>query len=149
MESTNVLLLVLVATLVVSFGIAAVIVRGTRAKAARALAELGDAQQTMAAAALGRSGPDQASLTGTGTLVLTADEVAFAQWRPERLVRIPRRDLVRVDTVREHLGKSMKSDVLRLCWRSGDAPEESVAFFVRDLDPWLRDLGGHRGSPEA
>lgn len=148
MSSTNILLLVVLASVAVSMVIAVMIVRSSRARADASLAGLGTPLRSIAATALGRSDDAAERLTGTGTLVLTADEVAFAQWRPTRLLRIPRAGIVRTDTTREHLGKSMKDDVLRITWRSPGAAEESVAFFVRDLDPWLRDLGGQR-SPEG
>ena len=38
----------------------------------------------------------------------------------------------------------MNHDVLRIRWTTADG-EDTVAFFVRDLDPWLDDLGGKRG----
>lgn len=146
MSSTTVLLLVLLGTIALSMVIAAVIVRAGRSRAEAALATLGPPTRTTAASALGRTGDPAEPLNGTGTLVLTAAELGFAQWRPERLLRIPRADIATVDTTREHLGKTMKDDVLRVTWRDGGV-DESVAFFVRDLDPWLQDLGGHRSPP--
>ena len=51
--------------------------------------------------------------------------------------------ITEVDTTRTHLGKTMNDDLLRIRWSSADADgEDTVAFFVRDLDPWLTDLGG-------
>jgi hypothetical protein len=148
MSSSTTLLIVLLVAIAVSMVIALAIVRGSRARADTALAGLGTPLRKMAASALGRTGEPAEPLTGTGTLVLTSDELGFAQWRPSRLLRIPRADIVRTDTTREHLGKTMKDDVLRVTWRDGGV-EESVAFFVRDVDPWLADLGGQRGAPEA
>jgi hypothetical protein len=146
MSSTTVLLVVIVASIAVSVAIAAAIVRSSRTRADAALAPLGPPLRTTAASALGRTGDGTEAITGTGTLVLTAEELGFAQWRPARLLRIRRADILHTDTTREHLGKSMKDDVLRLTWRGDGNVEESVAFFVRDLDPWLADLGGHRAT---
>ncbi len=137
---------VLLASIAISLGLAALIVRRGRTQADRALEPVGPRERTTAATALGRTAGDDAALSSTGTLVLTASEVAFAQWRPQRLLRIPRSDLLRVDTTREHLGKTMRSDVLRLTWLEG-GEEQQVAFFVRDLDAWLADLGGQRPEP--
>lgn len=147
MSSTTILLLVLLATLVVSMGIAAIIVRAGRTQAQDALESLGPPLRSMAATALGYTAEGSEPLTATGTLVLTADAVGFAQWRPARLLRIPRTGITRTDTTRSHLGKEMKEDVLRITWQDGAGPEESVAFFVRDIEPWLTDLGGHRTDP--
>jgi len=144
----NALLLVVLAAVVVSLAIALLLVRRSRARAAAALAPLGTPVRSSAATSLGRTGEDADQVRGTGTLVLTQDELGFAQWQPHRLLRIARTDIVVTDTTREHLGKSMKSDVLRVLWRSPDVHggEESVAFFVRDLDQWVADLGGDRGT---
>lgn len=149
MSSTTTLLIVILVTVVVSLLIAGAIVRGARARADAALTPLGEPIRKIAATALGRTGEPAEPLTGTGSLVLTGEELAFAQWRPARLLRIRRADIVRTDTTRDHLGKVMKDDVLRVTWRGDGAIEESVAFFVRDLDPWLSDLGGQRATPDA
>jgi hypothetical protein len=143
MGPTAVILLVLLASIAISLGLAALIVRRGRTQADRALEPLGPRTRTTAATALGATDEARGALTSTGTLTLTPTEVAFAQWRPRHLLRIARADIERVDTTREHLGKTMRSDVLRLSWREG-ATEHQVAFFVRDLDAWLADLGGVR-----
>jgi hypothetical protein len=143
------LLIVILIALAVSMVIAVFIVRASRARADAALSALGEPLRKIAATALGRTGEPAEPLNGTGTLILTSEELAFAQWRPTRVLRIRRADIVRTDTTRDHLGKVMKDDVLRITWRGDGAMEESVAFFVRDLDPWLTDLGGQRGTPEA
>ena len=119
-------------------------VRGGRRRAQARLAEVpGIVHRSMAASSLGLEGLGPGRLNGTGTLVLTDVEVAFAQWRPDELVRIPRSAITVVDTTRTHLDKSMKTDLLRIRWNV-DGVEDSIAFFVRDLDPWLADLGGTR-----
>lgn len=144
MNDTAVLLLVILAAVVVSMVVAAVIVRRSQSRAAAALSGVGPARSTVAATALGMSGSDDTDLRGTGTLALTDEELAFAQWRPEHLLRIPRSAITRVDTTREHLGKTMKTDVLRVTWRSpgpGGGDERSIAFFIRDPGPWLTELG--------
>ena len=147
MSSTTVLLLVLLASLVVSMIIAFLVVRSSRARADAALEPLGPTLRHTAASALGRTDEGDAPLRGTGTLALTGEAVAFAQWRPPRLLTIARTDIIRTDTTREHLGKTLKDDVLRITWRAGGT-EESVAFFVRDIEPWLADLNG-RHTAEA
>ena len=81
---------------------------------------------------------------------LTNDEVAFAQWRPEYLLRIPRAQILQVDTTRTHLERTMKNDVLRIRWTDATTgAEDTFAAFVRDLDPWLTDLGGQRSPHDA
>ena len=137
-------LLILVGTLAVSAVVALVIVRRGRVRAQERLAEVpGPTLRSTAATSLGRESQRGDQVRGTGTLVLTEAEVAFAQWRPDHLVRIPRPGIVEVDTTRSHLDKTMNHDLLRIRWATPDG-EDTVAFFVRDLDPWLDDLGGNR-----
>ena len=137
--------LVLLLPLIASAVIALVIVRGGRSRAQARLAEVpGTVMRTSAATSLGLSSQAEAPVRGTGTVVLTDLEVAFAQWRPDRLLRIPRASIVETDTTREHLGRTMNGDVLRIRWRTDDGTEDCVALFLRDLDPWLADLGGTR-----
>jgi len=137
---------ILLITLAVSALIAMVIVRNGRAKALARLAEVpGPVRRSMAATCLGLESAGTGQVKGTGTLVLTNDEVAFAQWRPDRLIRVPRSAIAEVDTTRSYLGKTMNADMLRIRWTAEGNPD-TVAFFVRELDPWLADLGGHRGA---
>ena len=139
---------ILLATLAVSAVIAWVIVRGRRRRAEARLSEVaGDLRRSTAATSLGQASDDR-PVRGTGSLVLTDAEVAFAYWQPDRLVRVPRAAIVQVDTTRSHLGKVMSNDLLRIHWSTDDPDGDSIAFFVRDLDPWLADLGGTR-TPET
>lgn len=150
MDSTSVILLVILASVALSFAIAFAIVRTGRARATARLAEIGPLERSTAATSLGLTSLGSSQVRGTGTLALTATEMAFAQWRPDRLVRIPRPAITKVDTTREHLGRTMRSDVLRIRWRDPevDGGEDTIALFVRDLDPWLTALGGAR-APEG
>ena len=141
---------VLILALAASAIIAIILVRQGRMRAGRRLAEVsGSVQRSTAATSLGVESQGSSPDRGTGTLVLTDAEIAFAQWRPDRLVRIPRAAITTVDTTRTHLGKTMNSDLLRVHWQDGGT-SDAVAFFVRDLDPWLTDLGGTRSvDPDA
>jgi hypothetical protein len=137
---------ILLITLAVSALIAMVIVRNGRSKALARLQEVpGPVRRSMAATCLGVESAGAGQGKGTGTLVLTDEEVAFAQWRPDRLIRVPRSAITEVDTTRSYLDKTMNADMLRIGW-TADGNPDTVAFFVRELDPWLADLGGHRGA---
>jgi hypothetical protein len=140
---------ILLLTLAVSAVIAVVIVRNSRSRAQARLEEVpGPVRRSMAATCLGLTSIGAGQTRGTGTLAITDAEVAFAQWRPDRLIRIPRPAIAEVDTTREYLSKSMNADMLRIRWTTAEG-DETVAFFVRDLDPWLTDLGGTRTSGEG
>jgi hypothetical protein len=74
-------------------------------------------------------------------LALTKRELLFAQWVPNRLLRIPRRSIAEVTTVRSHLGKSMGRDLLKVVWTTELGTQDSIALGVGDLEGWLEALG--------
>lgn len=147
----TILLGVVLLSLLVSAAVALVIVRRGRQRALTRLAEVpGAVRRSMAATSLGLASLGKGSSQGTGTLVLTDEELAFAQWRPDRLTRIRRSDIVEVDTTRHHLDKTMNADLLRVRWTSAEAGGEDVfVAYLRDLDPWLHDLGGTRSPADG
>ncbi len=83
---------------------------------------------------------------GSGSLALSGTELVFAQWVPDRSLRIPRTAIESVDTIGSHLGKTVGARLLRVRWRA-DGREDEIALQVPDLDGWLRDLGAIPGSP--
>ena len=85
------------------------------------------------------AGPWQ--VRGNGTLALTEEELLFAQWVPNRLLRIPRAAIVEVTTARAHLGKTMGRKLLKVAWANERGERDSIALWVRDLDGWLAALG--------
>jgi hypothetical protein len=77
---------------------------------------------------------------GNGNLALTEDELLFAQWVPNRLVRILRDSIVEVTTARSHLGKWIGRDLLKVVWTTDLGTQDSIGIWVRDLDGWLEAL---------
>ena len=65
---------------------------------------------------------------GLGILALTTDELLFIQVLPEREVRIPRRSITSVETVRSFLGKTQGRELLKVAWDG-----EEAAWDVTDL----------------
>lgn len=78
---------------------------------------------------------------GNGSLALTKHELLFAQWVPNRLTRIPRSSIVEVTTVRSHLGKTVRRDLLKVVWTTELGARDSIALWAADLDDWLAALG--------
>ena len=77
---------------------------------------------------------------GNGTLALTGRELLFAQWVPNRLLRIPRSSITEVTTARSHLGKWIARDLLKVGWTNEIGEADSIALWVPDLDGWLEAL---------
>ena len=77
---------------------------------------------------------------GNGALVLTADELAWFRFIPERTdLRIPRQSITKVDTAKVHLGKTYGRDLLRVSF-DNDGEPDSIAWYVTDLGAWLTQL---------
>jgi hypothetical protein len=89
---------------------------------------------------LGVESAGQWQVRGNGDLALTEDELLFAQWVPNRVVRIPRRSILEVTTPRSHLGKSVGRRLLKVAWSTETGERDSIALWVRDLDGWLAAL---------
>ena len=78
---------------------------------------------------------------GNGALVLTANELGWFRFVPERSdLRIPRESITKVDTVMTHLGKTYGRDLLRVTFMNDGKPD-SMAWYVTDLGAWLTKLG--------
>ena len=77
---------------------------------------------------------------GNGTLALTGRELLFAQWVPNRLVRIRRSAITEVTTARSHLGKWIGRELLKVVWTNDVGEADSIALWVPDLDGWLEAL---------
>jgi hypothetical protein len=78
---------------------------------------------------------------GNGALVLTADELCWFRFVPERSdLRIPRETITKVDTVKTHLGKTHGRDLLRVTFTNNGKPD-SMAWYVMDLGAWISKLG--------
>ena len=84
------------------------------------------------------AGPWQ--VRGNGTLALTEDELLFAQWVPNRLLRIRRKSILEVTTTRSHLGKTIGRKLLKVIWTTELGTQDSIALWVSDLDGWLAAL---------
>jgi len=86
---------------------------------------------------------------GNGNLALTKHELLFAQWVPNRLLRIPRDSIVEVTTARSHLGKTMGGKLLKIVWTTEAGTQDSIALWVKDLDGWLEALSPPRPGPST
>lgn len=89
---------------------------------------------------LGIESAGKTQVRGNGNLALTADELIFAQWVPNRVTRIPRTSILEVRTAKSHLGKWVGRTLLKVAWTNERGEPDSIALVVRDLDGWLAAL---------
>lgn len=95
--------------------------------------------EDLRAVTLGVESKGVTQVRGNGALVLTADELHWFQLIPAREIRIPRSTITAVGTVRSHLGKSYGRDLLHVAYEVDGHPD-SIAWYVTDLDAWLKHL---------
>jgi hypothetical protein len=89
---------------------------------------------------LGLESRGRGQVRGNGWLVLTAEELRFRQWVPQRETTIPLAAVTSVGTERTWLGKWVGSKLLCVRWRTSDGGEDAMAWQVPDLDEWLAAL---------
>ena len=139
-------ILVLVVSILAFVALLFVLIMFPVARRARRLkaemeAEVGDdAERSENVQGLGLESRGKGQVRGNGWLVLTADELRFRQWVPDRETRIPRSAITAVETDRWWLGKSVGRKLLVVRWRTPEGGEDAMAWNVRDLDDWLAAL---------
>jgi len=96
---------------------------------------------------LGLESRGRGQVRGNGTLVLTADELSFRQWVPQRETTIALEAIVSVGTERTWLGKWVGASLLCVRWRTPDGGEDAMAWQVRDLEGWISAIRAQRQPP--
>ena len=133
-----VLVLVILGPFVLIAAVLIPIVRRARRVRAGLEDELGESATRKAnARGLGLESRGKGQVRGNGWLVLSPDELRFAQWVPQRETRIPLTAVTLVETRRVWLGKTVGSKLLCVRWRTPEGGEDAMAWEVRDLDGWL------------
>jgi len=114
--------------------------RARRLKAEMEAEVSDDAERSENVQGLGLESRGKGQVRGNGWLVLTADELRFRQWVPDRETRIPRAAITAVETDRWWLGKSVGVKLLIVRWRTPEGGDDAMAWRVRDVDSWLAAL---------
>jgi hypothetical protein len=87
-------------------------------------------------------GPVQ--LRGNGSLALTRDTLAFMRALSKKPpLLIPRSAIQKVEATRSHLGKTVGRSLLTVHFVNAAGQNDVVAWFVRDLERWMGQLGQH------
>jgi hypothetical protein len=79
-------------------------------------------------------------LRGNGVLILTAEELRFDMWSPERRLVIPLAAVLRVDATKRHVGKYSVKPLLRVTWRDAQGLEDAAAWALTEREEWMRAL---------
>ncbi len=81
-----------------------------------------------------------AQIRGNGVLVLTGDELFFRRLLPEMELSIHIENIVKVDTPRSFLGKSIFKPLLRVDYRTPSGQMDAAAWYVRNLHEFRKYL---------
>lgn len=109
-------------------------------RAQRHLQGLEILREEVGANSFGVESAGKTQVRGNGNLALTADELLFVQWIPNRVTRISRASIFEVTTAKSHLGKTIGRTLLKVVWTNERAERDSIALWVRDLEGWRAAL---------
>jgi hypothetical protein len=135
---------VLAGVALLALALAPLLLRARRV-AAEAAADAGPgARRSEHVRGLGLRSRGASQVRGNGRLTLTADELRFRMFVPDRETRIPLAAVTSVGSERTWLGKWVGRRLLRVTWRTREGGEDAMAWEVRDLAGWIAALGGER-----
>jgi hypothetical protein len=81
---------------------------------------------------------------GNGCLILTDYELYYEMWTPKRVLRIPRKNIFRVENPppKWHLKKTKNRPLLKVHFINEEGIEDSAAWIVPHLDQWIQYIVG-------
>jgi hypothetical protein len=91
---------------------------------------------TLNANFFGLAGKGAGQVRGNGALVLTSDELWFCLAAPTREISIPLDKILKVQTSRSHLGKTIFRPLLLVTFDNQDQADQ-IAWYVKDHKKWL------------
>ncbi|HEV3472372.1 MAG TPA: hypothetical protein VG408_04095 [Actinomycetota bacterium] len=80
-------------------------------------------------------------IRGNGFLAASSSQILFIMWLPRRELTILRNRVSAVERTMSHLGKTIGRQLLRVRFTNDAGQQDSVAWFVRDLQAWESALG--------
>ncbi|MBD3195566.1 MAG: hypothetical protein GF317_10950 [Candidatus Lokiarchaeota archaeon] len=83
---------------------------------------------------------------GNGTLILTEEIIFFLKWVPEDIIEIPLNKIQDITTPKSHMHRSAFLKLLKVSFLNQEGNQDSVAWFVRDLDKWTKALSNYAKS---
>lgn len=76
-------------------------------------------------------------LRGNGLLMLTERDLIFNLYVPKKEFRIPLKSIIRTESSKSHLGKSIFRLLLKIVFINNKGEEDSIAWRVGDLESWI------------
>ncbi len=79
-------------------------------------------------------------LRGNGLLILTERDVIFNRYVPKKEFRIPLKSIIRIESSKSHLSKTISRFLLKIVFINSKGEEDSIAWTVGDLENWILQL---------
>jgi hypothetical protein len=79
-------------------------------------------------------------MRGSGTLILTDDDLIFEMWVPRRELRIPLRSISAVETPTSFLGKTRFKPLLKVVFQNESGLTDAAAWDIPDVEGMKRNL---------
>ena len=84
----------------------------------------------------GQKSAGRAQLRGNGSLLLTPDELHFLRWINKKDIVIPLDDIENIERVNSYLGKSKKSELLKVEFNNDQGKKDSAAWLLDNMHAW-------------
>ncbi|MFX0074587.1 MAG: hypothetical protein ACFE96_04050 [Candidatus Hermodarchaeota archaeon] len=79
-------------------------------------------------------------IRGNGVLLLTQEELYFEMWHPKKVLQIPVSEILRVDSTKSFLRKSVFRKLLKVVFRNENGEEDAAAWWVSSLEDWIEEI---------
>jgi hypothetical protein len=77
---------------------------------------------------------------GNGVLLLTEEELFFGMWKPKKEILIPVKSITKIKNPKSHMYRSALKPLLKIIFTNEKGVNDSVAWYVRDLEKWNKVL---------
>ena len=88
----------------------------------------------------GQQSHKSTQVRGNGVLILTADDLYFEMWRPEKILQIPISSLLKIEITKSFLHKSVFRKLLKVGFTNKEGEKDAAAWWVTSLDKWIEEL---------
>jgi hypothetical protein len=84
----------------------------------------------------GQKSEDGLNIRGSGSLLLTPDQLHFKKWLPDQDLIIPLEDIINVERVDSFMGKSKNKTLLKIDFNNENGEIDSAAWLLDNMHNW-------------
>lgn len=79
-------------------------------------------------------------MRGNGVLILTHEELYFEMWYPNKVLEIPISSILKVETTKSFLHKTVFRKLLKVIFQNESGEEDTAVWWVTSLSKWIEEL---------